>query len=551
MWLSIWTKSRPALRHISELLNLTTDGDPLHATVHKTTSDLLLRERLIQAAKRLPHDGFFIEASDLPAPQRLPPEQRTALIRQLATEAPGRFDQALQDFRTLRANNARQLSTSQRLQNEAKSSVQRRVERRRHAQAQRQHHILEGAPWTLGGHHAFEIHRYLQNAGFLPSHHHPHRPIYVSLRGWRPQTDHRSAYYVAPLHAGIHELRPRNTFYHRGQLYRVERATLPPQLFDDHHNVFRAQSFCICPNCGAFTEEDLEICEACGHSMNRAQHIKKALPIHHMEASAQPWPLTGGGDGGDTGQDLPGKIQVAYRWPQGAQGFMQHQATFLYKDAPLFALQWSAHTTVRQVLYDAPRAGAVGPGFALHPYSGLWALPHEGRGVPHPQDFRTHLTYVTPMIETITSALQWHFCRWAQEGPAAKHLFAHYFLHGIHMLYQLPPGTLACHPLPSDVETRSFLFFAASERGVGIVAHLMQTPHALSVVAAKALDMLGCREEIPPKAQVERARQRDDGEMHHLQALTWLVALTEGTLHPRGAAGGPHSTHEGGADGDA
>ncbi len=105
----------------------------------------------------------------------------------------------------------------------------------------------------------FYPYRYFAAEGFLPGYNFPRLPVFAYIPGIKRNDDE---YLSRPRFLAISEFGPKAIVYHEGARYRIDSVSIPPSDSGDSDDP--TISVAICPSCGYFHEEDVDVCENCG-----------------------------------------------------------------------------------------------------------------------------------------------------------------------------------------------------------------------------------------------------------------------------------------------
>lgn len=174
-----------------------------------------------------------------------------AWIDGVLDEAPERFDRAFDRWRELYRSATRQLLEAQAALMRVRRPEDQAAALARQQEAVRQRNLLlqVNVSREEGD---FYPYRYLASEGFLPGYNFPALPI----RAWVPRDE--GEFIARPRFLAIREFAPGNIIYHEGAKWEVVGFQSPPGGLDERRIKRR-----LCRTCGAFAEDDLDLCPVC------------------------------------------------------------------------------------------------------------------------------------------------------------------------------------------------------------------------------------------------------------------------------------------------
>lgn len=403
-------------------------------------------------------------------------------IRNVATNAPERFDAAFDRWRELYHSARSQLAEAN-----AKSMITGlpKLDRQRikaaQMQAQDQIAILEQGKASNGS--DFYSYRYLATEGFLPGYNFPRLPLYAFI----PGEGKSGSFLQRARFLAISEFGPRSLIYHEGRAYRVLKAKLPPEVRTDDGAELATKDIFICPNCGACHDGEVERCHACGASMAGQIPIQRTLRIDNVEAA--PTERITANDEERVRQGFD--IQTVFSWPRRDGRIEVTEAEFRSGDTTLLSLQYANSAEISRINKGLKRRkDQTIFGFNLDPRTGYWAKSEdEDEEVDTPPDVVKPVRIV-PIVRDHKNALLIRLKNPDDYAPETSATLQHALLRGIELTFQLEEGEVLGEPLPSRNERRAILTYEATEGGAGVLSQLIEDRLALRRVARTALSLM-------------------------------------------------------------
>ncbi len=176
-----------------------------------------------------------------------------AWIDRVLGEAPARFNAAFERWRELYRTATRQLLEATNALMRARRPDDQAAATSRQQEALRQRNLLLQMN-TNREESDFYPYRYLASEGFLPGYNFPALPV----RAWVPRWE-EGEFIARPRFLALREFAPGNILYHEGAKWEVVSFQAPPCGLVERRSRRR-----LCRTCGAFCEENLDLCPSCG-----------------------------------------------------------------------------------------------------------------------------------------------------------------------------------------------------------------------------------------------------------------------------------------------
>lgn len=493
-WLASIQKELP--ESIAPMLDLDQPDKPLLSDLRAALTAPDAQQRALQSAQRV----IAQLESELTRCTWYTPDY----VRQTIEDAPRKFSEALDRWRTLYDATRRQMDAANATaQNHAASEKDRKNARMRYLDASRQHDLLIKS--SSSQNNDFYTYRYLANQGFLPGYNFPRLPLLAWIPASKGQGASRTSstgddgsMVSRPRFLALAEFGPRSLIYHQGRTYRVVRAKLSASAGASSTSQLPTTASLICSHCGyghlgepGSRQVLADCCEGCGLPLDASGWVGELYRIETVETVA-----TERISINDEERQRQGfELQTTYRFLPGAGGTIQKQeATITLNDEPLGNLTYAPAAEIWRINRGwRRRKDKAQLGFYINPLTGHWskqdAPDGDGAGdsaedaadktppqriVPYVEDHRNLLIF-TPVEELSQEAM-------ATLQAALKR--------GIELNFQIEEAELAVEPLPTRDYRRSLLLYEAAEGGAGVLTRLAEDPHALARVARRALQLM-------------------------------------------------------------
>ncbi|MBP7948733.1 MAG: DEAD/DEAH box helicase [Verrucomicrobiales bacterium] len=477
---AVWlAESKLALSpDIPEILDLSQAGYPLKAELIET-----IRKPGLAAAARTPMKKILeqiLESVNGIRPSWL--GNVDEFVDSVAQQALNRFDEAFGRWRELYHSARSQLAEAN---NKSMITGLSRADRQKikaaQMQAQDQIAILEQGRASNGS--DFYSYRYLATEGFLPGYNFPRLPLYAFI----PGEGKAGSFLQRARFLAISEFGPRSLIYHEGRAYRVMKAKLPPEARTGDGSELATQDICICPNCGACHEGEIERCHACDASMAGQIPIQRTLRIDNVEAAPADRITANDEERVRQGFD----IQTVFSWPRRDGRLEVTEAEFRCGDSVLLSLQYANSADISRINKGLKRRrDQTVFGFNIDPRTGYWAKSDdEVADVDLPPDV-VRPVRIVPIVRDRKNALLVRLTNPEQHELETIATVQHALLRGIEIEFQLEEGEVLGEPLPSRDERRSILTYEATEGGAGVLSQLIEDADALRRVARTALALM-------------------------------------------------------------
>ncbi|MCB1276135.1 DEAD/DEAH box helicase [Prosthecobacter sp.] len=472
---AVWlAESKLALSpDIPEILDLSLPKYPLKAELLEHIRRPALVEASIAPMRQILDQVLASVGGKRPVWLRDPVE----FIREVATNAPDRFDDAFVRWRELYHSARSQLAEAN-----AKSMITGlpKADRQRikaaQMQAQDQIAILEQGKASNGS--DFYSYRYLATEGFLPGYNFPRLPLYAFI----PGEGKSGSFLQRARFLAISEFGPRSLIYHEGRAYRVMKAKLPPETRSNDGADLATKDIFICPSCGACHDSEVERCHACDTSMSGQIPVQRTLRIDNVEASPADRITANDEERVRQGFD----IQTVFSWPREIL-----EADFRCGNTSLFTLQYANSADISRINKGLKRRkDQTVFGFNLDPRSGYWAKSEDEEDEADTPPDVVKPVRIVPIVRDRKNALLLRLINPDVHKPETITTVQHALLRGIEIAFQLEEGEVLGEPLPSRDDRRTILTYEATEGGAGVLSQLIEDSGALRRVARTALSLM-------------------------------------------------------------
>jgi ATP-dependent helicase YprA (DUF1998 family) len=404
---------------------------------------------------------------------------------------PLRFDEACERWRGLYRGALAQARAQDAIIRDATRPVadKREAERRRQ-QAESQLRLLtsevEDAYQS-----DFSSYRYFATEGFLPGYSFPRLPLSAWIPGRRGAAG-RDEYLQRPRFVAISEFGPRNSVYHEGSRYEINRIQLPldPHPASGEPEIITSTAK-RCPSCGYLHPQSADggadVCERCGEELGLA--LDSLLRLQHVFTRRRDRINADEEERQRHGYELVTAVRFAEREQalsvdvgQVRDAAGELVATLTYGPQ---ATLWRINVGWRRRAPDRPL------GFLLDVERGYWLRNTEdddddGDADPVSRRSRRVIPYVEDHRNCLVVAPAGRLEHLGDSGMASLESALRT---AIAANFQLEDDELASEPLPSRDRRRQVLLYEAAEGGAGVLRRLLREPGIVAQVARTALEL--------------------------------------------------------------
>ncbi len=403
-----------------------------------------------------------------------PPPWEREQIRQVLRECPQVFDQAFNAWRELYQAAMLQRDTADRESTRPGASREDKEKARRlRKMAENELDLLENEREQAES--DFYPYRYLASQGFLPGYNFPRLPLQALVR---VREDTHSI--QRPRFLGLVEFGPRNTLYHEGRKYQIDRVVVPADGLEN-----RLERATVCRHCGYWhpATTALDCCEYCGTVLDGAHSeiidtLLAMLPVMGREVeritSDEEERLREGYD-----------IETFFRF---ADDIPQEHAQVVANDVTLLDLIHAPHAQVWRINNGWRRAQFPRQGFTLDVNTGQWAKKPANAALSPSSD--PVLTGVRPYVRDVRNVLLLRVAtgeeRHAQEDFLMSLAYA--LNRALQLTFHIEDQELAVEVIGEGEQTR-LLFWENVEGGTGTWPQLFESGDAWAAIAETALEL--------------------------------------------------------------
>ncbi len=375
------------------------------------------------------------------------------------------FDRAFDRWRELYRTATQQLDEAYNLLSRARTAEQQQEARRQQDEAIRQRNLLLQID-VAREESDFYPYRYLATEGFLPGYNFPALPV----RAWVPRTE-QGEFIPRPRFLAIREFAPHNIVYHEGTKWQVTRFQVPPGGLTARVIMRR-----VCRSCGAFADNDRELCPVCGIVFDGVNsQLLWLLEMPNVRLSRRDRITCNEEERIRRGY----RVETVYRFAPAESGYRVVEADAVVDGGPILRLTYAPAATVMLI-----NRGWVGrpDGFLVNLDTG--ELPTEvgppaaGASPPVRVNLAVQEAQNLMLIRLLDPELR--------ANPVLEASLQYALKRGLEQAFQLEETELAVERV-GDGEHRALLFYEAAEGGVGVLRRLVEEPGALALAAREAL----------------------------------------------------------------
>ena len=424
-------------------------------------------------------------------------------------QAMARFNDCFDRWRELYTSTVSQIEEASKLMtNPASTRKEREVAKRRFDEGSVQLSLLTD---TNKRQSDFETYRYLAGQGFLPGYNFPRLPLAAFIPGSRKRRrDNQSRVLSRPRFLAISEFGPLSLIYHEGQQYRVRRVILGAvQEQRVNESQLPEQQVRLCPKCGYghFHEQlNLDLCVACGASMDDAMHIHNLFRIENVATRPVNRITCDEEERLRQGYDLRTTLQ----YPEERGHLKVVRSQLRQGQDTIGEMEFCQQSHLWRInLGWRRRKNPAIHGFMIDPVNGNWIRDDEQKPGDEEADQPVNQRQrISPYVADRRNALIIRPSLEMNLQTAATLQYA--IKRGIEINFQLEESELMTEPLPGPHQRNALLFYESAEGGAGVLTRLASDAEAWRSVARTALELMHW--------------QRPDGvpEWHQIAPKSWI-----------------------------
>lgn len=397
----------------------------------------------------------------------------TDWIAHVLDEAPIAFDRAFNSWRELYHAAMRQRDEADRASTRPGATQDERERARRvRKMAENEIDLLENQREQAES--DFYPYRYLASQGFLPGYNFPRLPLQALV----PVREEQHII-QRPRFLGLTEFGPRNTLYHEGRKYQIDRVVVPAEGLEN-----RLERATVCRHCGYWHPGPaiMDCCEQCGIPLDGAHSeiITTLLPMptamgREIEriTSDEEERLREGYD-----------VETFYRFAEDAA---PEQALVAVHGTPLFEVTHAPHARLWRINNGWRRSQVARQGFALDADTGRWAKRPDDDGDASSSSGPT-LTGVRPYVWDVRNLLLIRVPAADDAPPEFFTSLAYALDRAMQIRYHVEDQELAVDMI-GDGDQRRLVFWENVEGGTGTWPRLFETADAWADIARTALEL--------------------------------------------------------------
>ena len=332
----------------------------------------------------------------------------------------------------------------------------------------------------------FYPYRYLASQGFLPGYNFARLPV----RALAQRRSGRDTDAIArPRFLALSEFGPHNTLYHEGRKHIADALVVPVEGLESLLTAAR-----LCRRCGYCHNADAagaELCEGCGVRMNgdNSDFPQRLLDLPTVRTR----PTTR--ISSEEEERVRNGYEITTHYRLESPGDLERARVVAASGDLLAELSYGPSATVWRINHGW-RAPDGGDGFAIDAPSGQWQrrpnllADNDGAGAGADPEATPSLTGVKPYVQATRNILLVKpiAAAAATDTTAFLTTLAAALSRGLRLEYQIEDSEIVAELVGSETAQR-ILLWEATEGGAGVAESLYDEPHALGVIARRALDV--------------------------------------------------------------
>ena len=412
-------------------------------------------------------------------------KSREHVILDIASKAPGRFNDTFNRWRDLLKSAERSIGLAENaLKDYTLSPKERKSAEDRRRMGEFQRSILLSNQSNKDN--DFYIYRYLATEGFLPGYNFPRLPLMAYVQGGQDGRNQR--YIQRARFLAISEFGPQSLVYHEGRAFRVDRALLK-EAGEREDGYLNTKSRALCPSCGASHDgEHPEKCHVCDGALSKSVPLTNLYRIENV--GTRPADRITSNDEERKRQGF--ELQTTFAFDASS-----YTATMKVSDdnGDIIEINYAQAAYISRINKGLRRRKEKSRvGFFINPKTGVWVgEPKDDGSQEERPDQISQL--IVPLVEDRKNALLIRFNdKWLSElGENLDKTLTtiqHALARGMEAVFQLEEGEILVEPTPSRNDRRALLFYEAAEGGAGALGQMISEKHCISLVARKALEIM-------------------------------------------------------------